>query len=101
MELLHVLLVSVLGPGAPDGERRKVYIIVHRPYAHFAGLLRAAFQGHRDVEILVDRRAGERRTRLRLVTGERRRAERRGPRGVQFILVVEIASLPYNAHSSS
>jgi hypothetical protein len=63
-----------------DGDPAKVYIVVPRHRAYVADLLRKAFEGREDVEILVDRRQGERRMRHRPVALERRRADRRRPK---------------------
>jgi hypothetical protein len=72
-----------------DGDPTKVYIVVPRHRAYVADLLRKAFEGREEVEILVDRRQGERRTRQRPVTLERRRADRRRPKEEVIEVVIE------------
>jgi hypothetical protein len=63
-----------------DGDPAKVYIVIPRHRAYVADLLRKALEAREDVEIIVDRRHGERRTRHRPVAVERRRADRRRPK---------------------
>ncbi len=72
-----------------DGDPAKVYIVVPRHRAYVADLLRKAFEGREEVEILVDRRQGERRTRQRPVALERRRADRRRPKEEVIAVVIE------------
>jgi hypothetical protein len=55
-------------------------IIIRRPYAFLEKELRSAFEGQKDVEVMVDRRYRERRTRRQAVESERRRADRRRPK---------------------
>jgi hypothetical protein len=52
-------------------------IIIRRPYRYLEEELRAAFDGQEDVKVIVDRRLGERRTRVQSVASERRRADQR------------------------
>jgi hypothetical protein len=52
-------------------------IIIRPRYSALGEELRRAFQGQEDVQVIVDRRAGERRTSRHPVTVERRLAERR------------------------
>lgn len=63
-----------------DGDPEKVHIIVPRSRAYLADLLGKAFEGREDVDIHLDRRLGERRTRREPVVTERRRGERRRPK---------------------
>lgn len=70
MSILH-------GAGRPGQGHRRVYIIVRQPYAYLADLLQRAFEGQTEVEIIVDRRRGERRTTQQPVAVERRGADRR------------------------
>lgn len=77
-------------PGA--GNPAKVYMVVPRSRAYLADLLRKAFEGREDVEILVDRRYGERRTQQRATAMERRRGERRGSK--ERVIEVVIGGIP-------
>jgi hypothetical protein len=52
-------------------------IIVGRPYAHLEKELRRIFKEQNDVEVVVDRRFGQRRKRRQPVALEKRKAERR------------------------
>jgi hypothetical protein len=80
MESLMMSFVTPLSnPGDSDnpGNPGRVCIIVPRVRAYLADLLAKAFERREDVEIIVDRRYGERRTRKVAVTVERRWTERR------------------------
>jgi|SRR5438128_12582902 len=55
----------------------RMLLIVRRPYAHLEDRLRRAFEGRDDVEIIADRRRGERRVSARQIPVEQRRTERR------------------------
>lgn len=72
----------------------KVCIIVPRARAYLADLLVKAFEGRDDVEIIVDRRQGERRTRKVAVAVERRWAERRRTKEEVIEVVVGKATEP-------
>jgi hypothetical protein len=50
---------------------------VPQTQAYLADLLTRAFEGRGDIEVLVDRRRGERRAQPKIVSLERRRADRR------------------------
>ena len=71
-----------------DGDPAKIHIVVPRHRAYVADLLRKAFEGREEVEIIVDRREGERRTRQRPVAVERRRADRRRPKAEVIEVVI-------------
>jgi hypothetical protein len=82
MESLVLSFVAALvgggdSPGNPGLNPGKIYIIVPRTRAYLADLMARAFEGRKDVEIIVDRRSGDRRTRRQPVPVERRRGERR------------------------
>ena len=78
MESLVVRFVrAITGGENSPGDSPKMYIIVPRSRAYLADLLAKAFAGREDVEIMVDRRRGERRTQREPVVVDRRRAERR------------------------
>jgi hypothetical protein len=55
-------------------------LIVKRPYAHLEDRLRRAFEGREDIEVIVDRRRGQRRMSDRPVQAEQRRTDRRTSR---------------------
>ena len=55
-------------------------IIIWRHYAYLEKELGSTFEGQSDVEVIVDRRYGERRTRTQPVELEHRHADRRGPK---------------------
>lgn len=74
--LIMSLVAPVSNPGHSENPG-KVCIIVPRTRAYLADLLVKAFEGREDVEIIVDKRYGERRTRKVIVAVERRWAERR------------------------
>ena len=78
MAFVPAFVVKILavagGTGANPG---KMLLVVRRPYAHLEDRLRRAFGGRDDVEVIADRRHGERRMSDRRVSAERRRAERR------------------------
>jgi hypothetical protein len=54
----------------------RMLLIVRWPYAHLEERLRRLFEGRHDVEVILDRRRGERRTRSQ-DQPERRRTDRR------------------------
>lgn len=64
-------------------------IIVRRPYAYLESRLRKAFEGRDDVEVLGDRRHGERRVARPPVPEERRRADRRKSKEEIVEIVIE------------
>ncbi len=72
-----------------DGDPEKVYIVIPRHRAYVVELLRKVFEARGDVEILVDRRHGERRTRQRPVAVERRQTDRRRPKEEVIEVVIE------------
>lgn len=71
---------------------RKIYVVVRQPYAYLGELLAKAFEGIPGVEILVDQRRGERRTRQWPVPLERRRNDRRNPGGALLEIVIGTTS---------
>ncbi len=68
---------ELLGGLPPEATRPGRPIILTREKAHLLEPLRKVFNAHPDVEALVDRREGERRTEQRTVARNRRRRERR------------------------
>src|SRR5213592_522023 len=78
MSFAPAFIVSLFGVTEELGHNpAKMRLIVRRPYAHLEERLRRAFEGRADVEVLPDRRRGERRRDVRTVEAERRRVERR------------------------
>jgi hypothetical protein len=55
-----------------------MHIIIRRPHAQLEKELRRTFEGQEDVQVIVDRRYGERRTPKQPIAVDRRRGERRG-----------------------
>jgi hypothetical protein len=77
-EFVPAFIVTVLGVTEGSWQNpARMLLIVRRPYAHLEERLRRAFEGRADVEVLPDRRRGERRRSPRTVDEERRRVERR------------------------
>src|SRR2546428_9868455 len=62
MEPLVMFLVSALtgGENSP-GDPHKVHIVVPRSHAYLADLLAKEFHGRGDVQVILDRRRGDRR----------------------------------------
>ena len=52
-------------------------VVVHGPFASLIPDLLNVFKGDRDVQVIADRRSGERRTKNEPVSLDRRRTERR------------------------
>jgi len=78
MEFIPTFVLSILR--MTEGEwpnPARMLLIVRRPYAHLEGQLRRAFEGRADIEVVPDRRRGERRMIDRGAPAERRRAGRR------------------------
>ena len=61
----------------PEQGAGTMYIIIQPPYAHLQKDMLMAFGGQEDVNIIVDRRYGERRASQRPLAPERRVANRR------------------------
>jgi len=68
----------------------KMSIIVLRPYAHLVTELHKVFKSQEDVEVKVDSRYGDRRTRKEPFSYEHRRADRR--RAKETLLEVVIST---------
>src|SRR2546422_7091299 len=78
MESLVMRFVRAISGGENSpGDSPKLYIIIPRPHAYLADLLVKAFEGRQDVEIIADRRRGERRMQQPPPAAERRPADRR------------------------
>ena len=78
MSFLPSFLVRILKAAThPEEGREKMCIVVHRPYAYLQDELRQGFKGQGDVDVIVDKRSGERRAERKSMTVERRQANRR------------------------
>ncbi len=55
-------------------------IVIFRPYVHLEEELCTAFKGQEDVNVILDRRNGERRQKQKAVERERRSGDRRRPK---------------------
>ena len=64
----------------PDKKNRRMDIVIRQPYAHLEEELRNTFIGQKDVNIILDRRHGERRTGTKSIAKDRRKADRRTPK---------------------
>lgn len=101
MDSLSMSFVAPVGnPGHPENPG-KVRIIVPRARAYLADLLVKAFEGREDVEIIVERRQGERRTQKVPVAFERRWAERRRPKEEVIEVVVGRTTEPQGPRGGS
>jgi hypothetical protein len=90
MNFVPVFVVSILA--ATGGSARNpamMRLIVRRAYAHLEERLRRAFEERHDVEVVTDRRHGERRVSARPVAMERRQADRRTPKDEIMQVVIE------------
>jgi hypothetical protein len=67
----------------------RMLLIVRRQYAHLEHRLRQVFEGRDDVQVILDRRHGERRARRRADQPERRRADRRTSKEQILEIVLE------------
>ena len=90
MGFIPQFVLSILGvtEGRGPGPAR-IRMIVRRPYAYLESRLRRAFEGRDDVDIVSDRRRGERRAGARPAQKERRQGERRMTKGQMLEIVVE------------
>jgi hypothetical protein len=77
MNPFPIFLMRILATTVAPEEGRRMHIVVQRPYAYLQDELQRSFVGEADVKVTVDRRSGERRTRVESVSFERRRADRR------------------------
>lgn len=66
-------------------------IVIKRPYTHLENELRKAFEGQEEVNIIVDRRYGERRVSQQQVSKNRRRADRRKTKELLAEAVIFVA----------
>jgi hypothetical protein len=85
---LFVVKIVRAAAGRPEA-RVNMTIVIRRAFEHLETELRQAFEGQRDVQVIVDRRHGERRRRSVPVTSERRHADRR-------VQIQEIAEVTFS-----
>jgi len=80
MEAAPGVLLTVLGAALPpEDPRRRMYVVLRRPYAYLQDGLRRSFEGQEEVQVMVDRRQRERRQASQPVASDRRRTDRRAP----------------------
>jgi hypothetical protein len=80
MEAAPGVLLTVLGAALPpEDTRRRMYVVLRRPYGYLQDALRRAFEGQEEVQVMVDRRQRERRQASQPVPSDRRRSDRRAP----------------------
>ena len=89
-EFVPTFVLSILGLTEAAGHNpARMLLIVRRPYAHLEDRLRRAFEEREDVEVIVDRRRGQRRMSDRPVQAEQRRTDRRTPREEMLEILVQ------------
>ncbi|SRR5712691_1317613 len=90
MEFIPTFFLSILAAaGESEHNPARMLLVVKRPYAYLEDRLRRAFEGRHDVEIIANRRRGERRMSDRGVPVERRRADRRTPKEEMLEVVIQ------------
>ena len=77
---LDFLLKIAKADTAFEHGSEKMFIIVLRPCTNLEDELRQTFAGQEDVQVILDRRYGERRTSQQAVEVERRRSDQRRPK---------------------
>ncbi len=78
--VLPQFLLRILKGVSPSEEGTgNMSIIIRQPYAHLEKELTKTFKGQGDVQVIVDKRNGERRKTQQDVERERRHADRRQP----------------------
>lgn len=75
--LLGLLARTGDGTGVPSGAGPRAFVIVAHDQPDLYDYLMRSFQGVPGVEVIADRRRGERRHRIRSTAAERRRVDRR------------------------
>jgi hypothetical protein len=90
MDFVPTFVLSVFAAVAESGRNpARMLLVVKRPYAYLEDRLRRAFEGRQEVEIIADRRRGERRMADRRVAVERRQADRRTPKEEMLEVVIQ------------
>ena len=75
---------------APEQQAGQMSIIIKRPYVHLEKELRTAFGRQEDVQLIVDRRHGERRRKNQQVSVERRKTDRRKEKEMLVEVIISI-----------
>lgn len=89
MSILHGFLLRILKSVSFSKERPpQMKIIVRQPYAYLETDLQRIFKGQEDVKVKVDRRYGQRRTKMEPFSTERRRSDRRETKETLIEVVV-------------
>ena len=89
MSILDGFLFSILKSFTVSGkEAGKMSIIVLRPYHYLLTEIQRVFKGQEDVEVKVDSRYGERRTKKESFSHERRKADRRSTKETLVEVVI-------------
>jgi hypothetical protein len=72
-------LLMLIAKDVRSSQRRpgEMVIVIHPPYSHLREELGTAFKGQSEVDVIIDRRHGERRVTAEAVQTERRRVDRR------------------------
>lgn len=92
MDAIPGFLLSLLAASARPGEGAgTTYIVLRASYAYLETEMRSVFPGETgDVQVIVDRRHGERRSAAQPATPERRRADRRRPKeAIADVIIVQ------------
>ena len=78
--VLPQFILRILKGVSPSEEGTgNMSIIIRKPYAHLEEELTKTFKGQKDIQVIVDKRYGERRKTQQDVEMERRHANRRQP----------------------
>src|SRR2546427_12979833 len=94
MESLVISLVTALTGGQrSDSGHERVSIIVPATHTHLLDLLAKAFEGREDVEVIVDRRRGDRRAQERPLAGGRGPAGRGRAKGGTRRVLTRVGTL--------
>ena len=80
MEVQEFILRIVKAIHPPEEGPGMMSIIIRRPFSHLEKELESAFEGQRDVKIIIDRRYSERRGSVQPYEIEHRRIDRRRPK---------------------
>lgn len=95
MESLVLSLVAALaGDEYSNGDHQRITIVVPRAHADLIDVLARAFAQRGDVDVIVDRRRGERRAQQRPVAVERRGAKRRRSKDTVIEVVLRVGPRP-------
>lgn len=84
------MLCLLMSTALPEQKTGMMSIIIRRPYGHLEKELKGTFEGEKDVQVIVDRRYRERRTRQQPVETDRRQADRRRQKEVLLDVVIPV-----------